>query len=64
LEVASGELEVRLLLDVEVDGDRVLLDEPNDRRVAIADRSQLPAAASGRGEEIEQDELVLALRLL
>jgi hypothetical protein len=42
----------------------VLLDESDDRRIAIADRGQLAAAASGRGVEIEQDQLALALSLV
>jgi hypothetical protein len=64
LEVVPGELFTRLVLGVEVHRDGVLLNEPNDRRVAVADCGQLPAATSGRGVEVEQDELVLALRLL
>jgi hypothetical protein len=47
-----------------MDGNGVLFDKPGDRRIAVADRSQRAAAASGRRVEIEQDELALSLGLL
>ena len=47
-----------------MDRDGVLLDESGDRRIAIADRGQLPAAPSRGRVEIEQDQLALALGAL
>jgi hypothetical protein len=44
--------------------DGVLLDEPGDRRIAVADGSQLSTASSCWRVEVEQDQLVLALGAL